>query len=214
MKYIPEAIIKEALSFEAYQQLFAVDAPETSGVYTEKQKAYFPLNAKRMARLLKKDRLLAEAPERIQQIKRPLHLLVITEPWCGDAAQVIPPIVQMVEQNEYLSLSFIMRDQQLELMDAFLTNGSRAIPKIIFLDPEENYQVLGVWGPRPTDAQDMMDAGLEKWRQMPEGEAKQQFHADLYTQLQKWYTKDKTMATQAAFLDALESSLSNQEASV
>lgn len=214
MKNIPEAIIKQSLSFEAYQQLFTGDAPAASGAYTEKQKAYFPINAKRMARLLKKDRLLAEAPERIQQIDRPLHLLVITEPWCGDAAQVIPPIVQMAEQNEYLTLSFVMRDQQLALMDAFLTNGSRAIPKIIFLDPAEDYQVLGAWGPRPTDAQDMMDAGLEKWRQLPEGEAKQQFHADLYAQLQKWYTKDKTMATQEAFLAALEASLSNQEAEV
>jgi hypothetical protein len=214
MKNIPEAIIKQSLSFEAYQQLFTGDAPAASGAYTEKQKAYFPINAKRMARLLKKDRLLAEAPERIQQIDRPLHLLVITEPWCGDAAQVIPPIVQMAEQNEYLTLSFVMRDQQLALMDAFLTNGSRAIPKIIFLDPVEDYQVLGAWGPRPTDAQDMMDAGLEKWRQLPEGEAKQQFHADLYAQLQKWYTKDKTMATQEAFLAALEASLSNQEAEV
>lgn len=214
MKNIPEAIIKQSLSFEAYQQLFTGDAPAASGAYTEKQKAYFPINAKRMARLLKKDRLLAEAPERIQQIDRPLHLLVITEPWCGDAAQVIPPIVQMAEQNEYLTLSFVMRDQQLALMDAFLTNGSRAIPKIIFLDPAEDYQVLGAWGPRPTDAQDIMDAGLEKWRQLPEGEAKQQFHADLYAQLQKWYTKDKTMATQEAFLAALEASLSNQEAEV
>lgn len=214
MKNIPEAIVKDSLSFEAYQQLFALDSPEVSGVYTEKQKAYFPLNTKRMARLLKKDRLLAEAPERIQQIKRPLHLLVITEPWCGDAAQVIPPIVQMVEQNAYLTLSFVLRDQQPELMDAFLTNGSRAIPKVVFLDPEEDYLVLGAWGPRPTDAQGMMDVGLEKWRQMPEGEAKQQFHADLYAQLQKWYTKDKTMATQEAFLGALESSLSKQRAPV
>jgi len=205
MRNLPAAIVNRSFSLEAYQELFT---GESTG-YTEKQAGFIPLNARRMARLLKRDRLLAEARTQIKKIDRPVHLLVITEPWCGDAAQIIPLLVQMVEQNEHLQISFLLRDKELELIDAFLTNGSRSIPKIIILDPAQNYQVLGAWGPRPDEAQEMMDSGLSQWRKMAEGLEKQQFYADLYIRLQKWYTKDKAKSIQTEFLQVLENSFQN-----
>lgn len=205
MRNLPAAILNRSFSFEAYQELFTDESTD----YTEKQAGFLPLNARRMARLLKRDRLLAEARTQIKKIDRPVHLLVITEPWCGDAAQVIPPLVQMVEQNEQLQMSFLLRDKELELMDAFLTNGSRAIPKIIILDPTQDYQILGAWGPRPHGAQEMMDLGLGQWRKMPDGLEKQEFYADLYIRLQKWYTKDKARSIQTEFLQVLENSFQN-----
>lgn len=210
MKKLPVSLLDRSFSFEAYQALFGAVLAGKPTAYTEKQASFLALNAKRMARLLKKDRLLAEANARVAPIDQPLHLLVITEPWCGDAAQVIPPVVQLAAQNEYIELSFVLRDEEPELIDAFLTNGSRAIPKVLFLDPEHSYTVLGSWGPRPVGAQEMMTKGLSKWQQMPDGSAREQFYADLYAELQKWYMQDKTKSTQRELLQALEASLENK----
>jgi hypothetical protein len=210
MKNIELAIIERSLDFATYQALFA----EASPAYTDKQTSFLPLNARRMDRLLKKDRTLAKAVEQIQQISRPLHILVITEPWCGDAAQIIPPLLQLIEKNEQISLSFSLRDQEPKLIDAFLTNGNRAIPIVIVLDPQKEYEVMGAWGPRPTEAQHMMLQGLNQWRQMPDGPDKKAFYDKLYVDLQKWYASDKTRATQLELLKVLQTCLTDEVASV
>ena len=73
--------------------------------------------------------------------------LVFSETWCGDAAHNLPFIAKWAE-HAGVDMRIILRDENTELMDEFLTNGGRSIPKLVRLN--ENFEVLGTWGPRPT----------------------------------------------------------------
>jgi hypothetical protein len=106
--------------------------------------------------------------------------LVITEAWCGDAAQIIPALSKISESTEKITLKLIWRDENLELMDAHLTNGvARSIPILIRLD--EEFNLIDQWGPRPATGQKIiMDA---KANNSDAKLAKQELHL--------WYARNK-----------------------
>jgi len=78
------------------------------------------------------------------------RLLVITEPWCGDSLAIFPAIAKLCE-HAGVPLRVIRRDEYLDLIDRYLTNGGRAIPIAIGLD-EDGHELFH-WGPRPAPAQ-------------------------------------------------------------
>lgn len=95
-----------------------------------------------------------------------LRSIVLTEDWCGDAL-LNNPILMKVAEEANMEVRFLLRDQNLELMDQYLTNGtSRAIPIFIFIDQEGNE--AGVWGPRAPQMQEMVDKGRAE---LPDKEA-------------------------------------------
>ena len=80
-----------------------------------------------------------------------LRAIVITEDWCGDAMLNIPILLNVAEAA-HIETRMILRDQNLELMDQYLTNGtSRSIPIFIFIDEEGKERA--VWGPRAPEVQ-------------------------------------------------------------
>jgi hypothetical protein len=109
-------------------------------------------------------------------------LLVIAEDWCGDASNTVPIIARLASQAPGLELRVIMRDRYPEVMDQYLTNGSRSIPIVIVLD--EDFSELGHWGPRPTELQAWVMANRAT---MPK--------AELYPQVRKWYARDRGETT-------------------
>ena len=101
----------------------------------------------------------AEVPVLLKQL---LHTkakhwtwVVITEPWCGDAAQCVPVLEKLALAVGDIQTFYILRDEQLEIMDAYLTNGGRAIPKLICIDAK-GAEVF-TWGPRPAVIQEVMN---------------------------------------------------------
>ncbi|MEX2349619.1 MAG: thioredoxin family protein, partial [Flavobacteriaceae bacterium] len=121
--------------------------------------------------------------------------LVITEAWCGDAAQVLPVLNKVAETTPKIALKLVYRDENPELIEMFLTSGSRSIPKLIALD--EHNQVLYTWGPRPTEAAKMV-VDFKNLNGLLTPEFKQD--------LQLWYNKDKGLniiADQLTLLDQL-----------
>ncbi|MGG0665715.1 thioredoxin family protein [Viridibacillus arvi] len=82
--------------------------------------------------------------------KKP-HILTITEDWCGDA-MMNNPIIRKIAEAANLEMRCVYRDQNLELMDQYLTNGGRSIPVYIILS--EAGEVLGKWGPRAPQLQE------------------------------------------------------------
>ncbi|WP_057914588.1 thioredoxin family protein [Peribacillus muralis] len=81
-----------------------------------------------------------------------LRAIVITEEWCGDAMMNIPILLNIAEAAN-VETRMVLRDENLELMDQYLTNGTaRSIPIFIFIDKlgEER----AVWGPRAPRVQD------------------------------------------------------------
>jgi hypothetical protein len=109
-------------------------------------------------------------------------LLVIAEDWCGDASNTVPIIAKLVDQSPGLELRVIMRDANPEVMDQYLTNGSRSIPIVIALD--ESFEEIGHWGPRPTELQAWVMANRAT---VPK--------AELYPQVRKWYARDRGETT-------------------
>jgi hypothetical protein len=109
-------------------------------------------------------------------------LLVIAEDWCGDASNTVPILARFVSQTPGLELRVIMRDRHPEVMDQYLTNGSRSIPIVIVLDDE--FGEVGHWGPRPTELQAWVMANRAT---MPKTE--------LYPQVRKWYARDRGETT-------------------
>ncbi len=86
-----------------------------------------------------------------------LRAIVLTEDWCGDA-MLNNPVLLRIAESAGMEVRFVLRDQNLELMDQYLTNGtSRAIPIFIFIDEEGNE--AGVWGPRAPEVQAFVDKG-------------------------------------------------------
>ena len=115
-------------------------------------------------------------------------LLVIAEDWCGDASSTIPVVAKLVSLVPGLELRVLLRDQNPEVMDRYLTNGSRSIPIVIVLD--EEYRELGHWGPRPRELQAWVMANRVT---VPK--------AELYPQVRKWYARDHGETTLRELLE-------------
>jgi len=195
MKKIIQKSLESAISYQGYRSLVSdllADGKSTGPNQSEALTNYSLLNDKRMKRLDKTIKISEETKEAFKQITKKQTWLLISEGWCGDAAQNIPVINKMVEENENIDLKIVLRDDHLELMDLFLTHGGRAIPKLIAVDEEQN--VLHTWGPRPAVATKMVADYKEE-----HGSVDAEFKKDL----QVWYNKDKGQSTQEDFVNSL-----------
>ncbi len=191
----PELIAK-AISYSEYRQLIdsLLEEGKTTGPnQSEAMTHYTQMNAVRMKRLDKKTKLNEELLTALEGINQSLIWLVITEGWCGDAAQIVPVLARMAAQNPLIDLKLILRDDNLEVMDAYLTDGARGIPKLIVLNPE-TLETLVTWGPRPKPAQEM----LYEFKANPD-----ESYPEFSKRLQIWYAKDKAQHIQAELLEVI-----------
>ena len=203
MKEIIENSLKKTISYADYRALVSnllADGKATGPEQSEALTNYSLLNDRRMKRLDKTIKISEETILEFQKVKEPQTWLVITEGWCGDAAQNLPVLNKIAATTDKIDLKIVLRDENLELMDLFLTNGGRSIPKLIALDKNNN--VIDSWGPRPTVATKMVADYKEK-----HGSLDPQFKEDL----QVWYNKDKGQSVQEDFVN-LATKLSTKEA--
>ena len=203
MKEITRDIIEKAWTYDDYRteidDLFA-QGKSTGDNHSEAIMNYTKLNIFRMKRLDKTTRLTEDALAQIQKEDRKITWLVITEAWCGDAAQIIPVLNKLAEENKNINLKMILRDENLEVMDQFLTNGTRSIPILIVLD-SETLEVLNSWGPRPVEVQKMVMEAKANAANNPADSKEIWDEAKKDAQL--WYTKDKTKSIQSEVLGIL-----------
>ena len=202
MKKIIEKSLKTAISYSGYRSLvnnLLIKGKSTGTEQSEDLTNYSMLNDRRMKRLDKTIKISEETIQEFQKVKQPQTWLVLTEGWCGDAAQNLPILNKIASDTANIDLKIVLRDENLDLMDLFLTNGGRSIPKLIALDKDNN--VLDFWGPRPTIATKMVADYKEKNDTLDP-----QFKQDL----QVWYNKDKGKSVQEDFVN-LVAKLSVQE---
>jgi hypothetical protein len=181
--------LDKAMSYEDYRdhidELLAqgkVTGPQQSESLAE----YTKLNVARMRRIDKTIEILPEVKQVIKSIEKPQTWIVITEGWCGDAAQIVPVFNALAKLNGKINLQLVLRDDNLELMDQYLTNSkSRSIPKLIVTEAD-TLQELFNWGARPKALQDKVDE--MKANNVSFDEIKEMLHG--------WYAKDKTFTTQ------------------
>jgi len=140
------------MTWEAYLLRFEqiLSREFTNEIYDkEAYRDYVKMNHSRMQRWLKTVQINPKLIESIQNIKEKQNWYLITEPWCGDAAHSVPFIHLMAQRNENISLKIVLRDENTDFIDQYLTNGGRSIPKLIIRS--EAGEDLNVWGPRPKD---------------------------------------------------------------
>ena len=123
--------------------------------YPNELNHYVPLNLHRHQRWMKHGVISDSLQEQISKITTIQHWVLITEPWCGDAAQCVPALEKLALCSPNIQTKYILRDENPEVMDAYLTNGGRSIPKLICLD--EQLQEVFTWGPRPDVIQAVMN---------------------------------------------------------
>lgn len=196
MKELLENSLNKAISYQEYRDLVSgllAEGKSTGPNQSDALLNYSKLNDKRMKRLDKTVKLTEETKSFIENINTPQTFLVLTEGWCGDAAQNIPVLNKIAELNKNISLKLVLRDENPLLMDQFLTNGGKAIPKMIVLDEEKN--VVDTWGPRPTIATKMVKDYKE---------ANGSLDADFKKDLQVWYNKDKGVNVQEDIVNILK----------
>jgi hypothetical protein len=155
---------------------------------------YTKLNFHRMERINKTTVLSEALMTALSNLKRRWTWLVITEAWCGDAAQNIPIMHAIsVASKGKIDVKLVLRDENLPLMDLYLTNGGRAIPILICLETD-TLKEIGTWGPRPKHAQDMV-MEYKKEPTIP--------YNDFKTLLYSWYSQNKTQAVQDEFANLI-----------
>lgn len=157
MKKIIEESLENSYTYKEFSALVRglLDENKATGhIQSEALTNYSLLNDKRMKRLNKTIQINATTIAEIKKINEPQTWLVLTEGWCGDAAQNLPVIHKIAAANKQINLQLVLRDDQEDLMNLFLTNGAQAIPKLLILDKQNN--VLQTWGPRPTIATKMV----------------------------------------------------------
>lgn len=189
---ITPEIINEAMNYGEYRSMIdnLLDEGKTTGTnHSEAMINYTKMNVQRMNRLDKQIELSNSLKNALQPVEKDWTWLVLTEAWCGDAAQNIPGIVKIVEQSDHIELKFILRDEYLDIMDEYLTNGGRSIPKLVCLNAD-TLEEIGTWGPRPGDFQQK----AMEWKDDPEL-SKEEWAEKLH----KWYADDKGQTLQDDF---------------
>lgn len=176
--------LPKAISYEGFEHL--IDRLLLEGKTTGEDQSEFmvsltKLNRQRMKRI---DNTLEFTPEQLasfKQIAKGQLWLVISEAWCADGAQIVPVLAKIAQSNPLIDLKIVLRDENPELMNQYLTNGGKAIPILIIADAQ-SLEVLHVWGPRPKVATQMVEAYKKE-----HGKLTPEFKEDL----QKWYNQDK-----------------------
>lgn len=184
IKVILQNALDQSISYEEYRELvrrLAVDHSNTGPEKTEALANYTQLNDRRMKRWDKTLRIPEEVVSKVKGYNKRVTWLVLTESWCGDASPSLPVMNKLAELNPNLKFKIVLRDEHPELMDLFLTNGTRSIPKLIMLDGDMN-KVLGEWGPRSTKATQMVKEEKAK---------KGTLSTEFKQELQVFYNKDK-----------------------
>ncbi len=189
MNSIINSSITHSISYQEYRNLvvqYAAEGKTSGNTQTEDYINYTKLNESRMHRLDKTLQVIDEVKEYIENLQKPYTWLVLAETWCGDAAQVIPVINKMASVSDKIDLRILLRDDNEALMNLFLTNGTKSIPKLIMLDKETN-EVIADFGPRPKGAKQLI-IDYKATHGMVDETAK--------IELQKWYLADKGISIQ------------------
>ena len=154
---------------------------------------YSKLNMHRMHRWEKTFIPAPALARKIAAIEKRMHWIIITEGWCGDAAQQLPIIEKLADLNPLITTYYVLRDDNPEFMDMYLSDGARAIP--VWICTDEHWNFRWKWGARPRLAQELLNKLKESSATVEE--QKHQLHA--------WYSKNKHEAFQLEVAQILDS---------
>ena len=183
-------------SYPEYRKLVSdllLENKSTGNEQSDDLTMYSTLNETRMNRLDKTMDITDEISLKLKSLQGEYIWLVISEGWCGDAAQIMPIVNKMAVDSGKIELKIVLRDENEDLMNLYLTNKGKAIPIVIIIDKETG-DLLGHWGPRPKGAADLIKNYKKEFGTLDE-KAK--------TDLQLWYLHDKGFSTQEELINLM-----------
>jgi len=190
-KIFTKKITNGGMTYEEYKKLFADEIENSPGVDEKNHYDIKKLNFSRSKRIEKQFLPSDELIKAVNKISEPQFWLVLTESWCGDSAQNLPVLVKISKLSENIELRILLRDLNPEIMDQYLTNGTRSIPKLIAFDEGRNE--LFRWGARPAAAQQLINKLKEN------GMQKNEWLIDLH----KWYANNHGKEIEKELLELL-----------
>ena len=170
---------QQALTFEEYLKISEerfLNNPNKNDDYQE----YYELGWTRTNRTLKTYKVDAEQLAEFKTKDFHGKLLIISEPWCGDATSTVPAVSKFFEAAG-IEVRIFLRDSDPTLINQFLTDGSQSIPKILILN--DDFSLKNIWGPRPKYGLEL----LKHFKENPETYAREEFYNDL----QVYYAKNR-----------------------
>lgn len=182
------------MTFQEYLDYFEqiLASPEDFDPYGDDEYLHYAkLNWSRMNRWLKRFEPNDAIKSLIASMTEPQHWIVITEPWCGDAAHSVAQLYQIVKNNPNIDFEIQLRDKEPFLIEDYLTDGSKSIPKLIIRNDVGHDKMI--WGPRPKGLQDLFMQMKQEGRPFEE----------IKELTQKWYNDDKGAELQQELLAQL-----------
>ena len=199
MEEILNNALRNSYSYQEYRKIVTdllQDGKTSGAIQTEALVNYSRLNETRMHRIDKTMRIDGAIISKLKSLQSQYIWLVIAEGWCGDAAQLLPIFNKMSTISEHIDLKIVFRDENQDLMNLFLTNGNKSIPKLIILD-KNSLGIISDWGPRPKGAVDLIQNYKEKFGVIDD---------TIKAELQMWYLHDKGLSTQKEIIELLKGS--------
>ena len=182
------------MTFQEYLDYFEqiLASPQDFDPYQDEEYLnYTKLNWARMNRWLKRFEPNDAIKNLVSSITEPQHWILITEPWCGDAGHTAAQLYQIVRNNPNIDFDVELRDSAPFLIDDYLTDGSKSIPKLVIRNDVGHDKLI--WGPRPAKLQELF------MQLKAEGKALE----EIKEVIQKWYNDDKGEALQEELVAAL-----------
>ncbi|MDH4403231.1 MAG: thioredoxin family protein [Flavobacterium sp.] len=198
MKEILKNALNNSYSYQDYRKTVTdllQEGKSSGAIQSEALVNYSRLNETRMHRLDKTIVIDEAIITKLKAIQSKYIWLVISEGWCGDAAQLLPIFNKMSEVSDQVDFKIVFRDKNEALMNLFLSNGSKSIPKLIILD-KNALDVIAHWGPRPKGAIDLVQNYKDKFGVIDD---------TIKAELQMWYLHDKGLSTQKEIMDLMPS---------
>ena len=183
--------------FVAFTDQLVSENRTTGANQSEAYLEYTRMCLQRMNRWDKTAKVSLEMQALVESIHEPQLWLMITEAWCGDGSQSIPYIAKLAELNRKIELRIIMRDEYPEVMDAYLTNGARSIPKLVAFSEDLKCELF-TWGPKPKYLMDL----YKEYRQDSKGKSYQEFLEEVYL----WYARNKNKDLESELYPLLQAS--------
>lgn len=168
-----------ALLFEDYMKV-AQERAQNNPKKDDEYQEYYELGLQRLNRTIKSFKIDEEQTEKLKATGFQGKILIISEPWCGDASATVPAVSRFFTAAG-IEVKIFLRDNDLSLIDRFQTNGTQSIPKILLLN--EDFSVKADWGPRPKFGNEL----LKKFKENPETYPREVFYNDL----QVYYSKNR-----------------------
>jgi hypothetical protein len=195
--FITPHILDQTISWDQYYALVKqyVETDDKPELYrNEKMLRYTGENLKRMDHVLANINIESKLYHALNAVTTPWTWIVLAEPWCGDVSQEIGALYTFSTCNENITFRILQSDSHPEVLDHYVTGGSRSIPKLICLRTE-TLEEVGTWGPRPAVLQKIVMDNKDR-TDISFGDKVRMIHA--------WYGEDMTRSIQEEFIDLIK----------